>query len=95
MKNIPYVKKYDEKGHLINPIQGIYRSTGPNRQQRKAALKPERFMNFSKKGGSNLVIIGRMKFRKFVQEIKVPDPKWAGKFLIKRIYQTLEVPSRY
>lgn len=91
MQNTPYVKQFDEKGLLINPIQGSYKSTGPNRQQRKAALKKERFMNFSKKGGSNLVVIGRMKFRKFVQEIRVPDPKRSGKFLIKRIYQTLQV----
>lgn len=93
-KNTPYVKQFDENGHLLNPIQGSYVSPFPNRQRRKAALRPERFMNFSKKGGTNLVVKGRMKFKKFVQEIKCIDPK-TSKPATKRIYQTQHVPSRY
>lgn len=37
--NVPYVKQYDAQGNLINPINGEYRSTGPNRRMRRANRK--------------------------------------------------------
>lgn len=37
--NVPYVKQYDAAGNLINPIEGEYRSTGPNRRMRRANRK--------------------------------------------------------
>lgn len=37
--NIPYVKKYDANGRLINPIKGVYSSNGPNRRQRRMYLQ--------------------------------------------------------
>lgn len=37
--NIPYVKRYDKDGNLINPIKEGYYSLYPNRRNRKLSLK--------------------------------------------------------
>ena len=39
--NIPYVKKFNENGELINPIASVYASEFPNREKRRH--KPTRF----------------------------------------------------
>jgi len=37
--NIPYVKRFDENGVLLNPIRGIYQSLDTNREQRRSELQ--------------------------------------------------------
>ena len=37
--NIPYVKKYDSLGQLINPINGKYENNFPNRRVRNTKKK--------------------------------------------------------
>jgi hypothetical protein len=88
LKNKPYVKQYETqngKSVLTNPIQGAYKSEHPNRQARRRALKKEPFMNFSKKGGTNLVVISRIKFIKWGQVINLVS---GG---IKRIFHTTHI----
>lgn len=47
MINTPYVKQYNSKGVLTNPIEENYLNHNPNRAQRRS--KPPRFLN-NKKG---------------------------------------------
>ena len=37
--NKPYVKKFDEKGNVTNPIDSVYKSPYPNRSQRRMRIK--------------------------------------------------------
>lgn len=41
LKNIPYVKQYDEKGILLNPIEKFYFNPFSNRAIRRAMLKKD------------------------------------------------------
>ena len=41
--NIPYIKKYDKNGILINPIRISYINRDINRHNRKLALKNKKF----------------------------------------------------
>jgi hypothetical protein len=61
--NVPYVKKYDENGKLLNPIKGIYLSGVSNRRKSKKF----RFMNNSK--SIPLVVNQKSKYFKRLQEI--------------------------
>lgn len=69
--NVPYVKQYDEKGFLINPIVGSYKSARPGR--RHTSKKTEKHMN--NRGPINYIVIGTMRFKKFVQTIMLPNGK--------------------
>lgn len=83
MKNKPYIKKTNHLGNLLSPINGSYKSEHPNRSQRRQALKKQPFINFSKKGGTSLVVVSGMKFKKWVQVVRG-----------KRIYYTTLIPFR-
>ena len=69
MKNKPYVKIYDEKNRVTNPIQGSYESPFPNRSARRG--KQPRFIGNQK--GHALVVKGAMAFHKQVQFIECKD----------------------
>jgi len=71
MKNIPYVKKYDEQGILLNPIKGSYPNRFPNRIQRSKSHKKERFCG----NGQNfhLSIVGGLKYFRREQVIILKD----------------------
>lgn len=61
--NIPYVKKYDENGTLLNPINKVYKSTEPNRRERHSKLG--RFLNNSRNNQQIVNPLGR--FKKLIQ----------------------------
>lgn len=74
--NKPYVKEFDSKGLLLNPIVGSYKSTSPNRMQRRELQTNKPFVG-NKKGISLVVVkIGALSFQKYkkmVQVINMPD----------------------
>jgi hypothetical protein len=61
--NQPYVKKYNENGELLNPINGKFVSQNENRSMRKT--KQERFFNNSK--SFKLLVTKTAKFKKVIQ----------------------------
>jgi hypothetical protein len=61
--NVPYVKEYNDKGELLNPINGKYVNYFPNRQQRK----PNRQRFFNNKKTSQLVTLGNKVYYKVLQ----------------------------
>ena len=74
--NKPYVKQFDNKGLLLNPIAGSYKSIGPNRKQRRELEANKPFIG-NKKGISLVVVkIGALSFQKYkkmVQVVNMPD----------------------
>lgn len=66
-RNIPYVKKYDAQGVLINPIMSEYKNRHPNRKERRVADGTTSERPFSNKKGAMIVVtkIGPYKFMKF------------------------------
>lgn len=64
--NRPYVKQYDAKGELINPIVSKFLNTEPNRRERREETVNRRRL-FSNKKGVQLVVtkIGWNKFTKY------------------------------
>lgn len=71
MINKPYVKQYNEKGEVSNPIIGKYVSFGDNRKQRRANLNKTRFKG-NKKGISLTVInngISSSKYNRVSQSV--------------------------
>ena len=69
MNNEPYVKKYDESGTLLNPIDRIYKNEFPNRREKRK--KDKRFMGNGR--NYSLTIVGTMRYRRLAQAIKVGD----------------------
>jgi hypothetical protein len=66
--NVPYVKQFNEKGELTNPIKGIYPQPFENRHTRR--LKEARFAN-NRKSAQIQVLGGKgtkqTKYRKVLQ----------------------------
>ena len=71
--NTPYVKKYDKKGLLINPIDKGYKSVFENRSQRRQSLKKKRFHGESK--NHHLTVVLTKKYSRVRQIIQVVNPK--------------------
>lgn len=63
--NTPYVKTYDEKGLVSNPIIGSYPNQGDNRRARRAKNSP--FLNNKKHWP--LTVSGQWKYIRYVQPI--------------------------
>lgn len=53
--NKPYRKAYDASGELINPLEGDYLSTGPNRRERRLEDGITSTRPFNNKKGIQLV----------------------------------------
>jgi hypothetical protein len=70
MTNLPYVKKYSEKGELMNPIEGNYKSVGKNRSQRRELLKGSPFIGNKKGISLSIVKIGPLSFQKYKKVIQ-------------------------
>lgn len=85
--NTPYVKKYNEKGELLNPIKGRFINRFPNRMQRRLRFKDNRFTNNSK--GTKLVVIGS---NKFYQQVQVEYDEKGNRKLIE--HSITKVPFR-
>jgi hypothetical protein len=66
MKNIPYVKQYNEDGTIANPIKGSYESKLPNRSQRRNNKQP-RFVGNGK--NHHMTITGRFRYDRRIQII--------------------------
>lgn len=87
MKNKPYVKKYDDKGNVIDPVtkHRPYFSIGPNRSQRKAGkLTRHRGNN----RGNAIVVVGSLKYFKTFQV--VPE----NTIFVKKTKEYKVIPSR-
>jgi len=69
--NVPYVKEYNDKGFLTNPILFNYESVGPNRKERRGADGISSTRPFSNKKGIqiNIVQVGRYSFMKFEKKV--------------------------
>ncbi len=65
--NTPYVKQYNNKGEVTNPIKGTYISEHPNRRSRRSAMKGERFRGNTSEA---MLVYVTKKFRKVWQVIK-------------------------
>ncbi len=76
--NTPYVKEYDEKGQVTNPIVGMYPSEFPNRRKRNE--RAPRFKN--NRATAQMVIGSSFRYRKRIQ---VTTDKETG--YVKRIEQ--------
>ena len=63
--NKPYVKQYNEHGLLMNPIDGKYSSTGPNRSQRKV----RKSRNFNNSANCQMTVLKTQAYRKRIQLI--------------------------
>lgn len=69
--NTPYVKSYDAKGELINPILFQYKGYGPNRKERRLEGGKTSTRPFSNKKGIKLKIVrvSRYAFMKFEAKV--------------------------
>lgn len=65
--NTPYVKTYDEKGLVSNPIVGSYPNQGDNRRTRRAKQTP--FIGNGKQ--YPLTVSGNQKYVRHVQIVPV------------------------
>lgn len=65
MKNKPYVKQYDERGVLTNPINGEYLSLFKNRSQRRG--KATRFIGNQK--GHSLTTTNSTAYHRSIQYV--------------------------
>ena len=63
--NIPYVKKFDNFGDLVNPIESGYFSSEPNRKQRREYMNRPRFHGES--NNYHLTVFGGAKYKRVVQ----------------------------
>lgn len=63
--NVPYVKKYNNDGEVINPIKGIYHTQGPNRKERRSDINEPRFIGNGK--NYHLTVHKISKFKRVVQ----------------------------
>ncbi len=82
MKNKPYVKKHDEFGILLNPIDS-YIPNFPNRSQRRQKPGTHKFMGNSK--SIPLTVVGKGKFIRQIQRIEDKDGD------IKKVYHYLPI----
>lgn len=92
MKNVPYQKMYEVNEHgqkvHVNPIQGSVFHQFPNRKSRRQS--EPRFLNNRK--GTPLTVIGKMRFKRVLQRIKVDEIKHpTGRIQVvwKKIYHYL------
>ena len=69
--NIPYKKKYDKNGVVVNPIKSNYMSNEPNRSERRKKLQKKRFHGESK--NFHLSVFNNMKYHRFRQVIILKD----------------------
>jgi hypothetical protein len=78
--NIPYIKKYDKNGKVLNAFQ-TYIPEGPNRRERRKSDPKKRFIG----NGKNLplTVIGKYKYIRMIQYIRQKDGS------IKRIFHYL------
>jgi hypothetical protein len=81
--NIPYVKKYDAMGEILNPIGNGYFHHGDNREKRRINLPTHKFMGCGK--SFPLTVVGNQKFNRHIQCIFLKDGT------IKLIYHYLPV----
>lgn len=72
MKNIPYLKQYNEDGTEI-PLKQNYLNKFPNRRQRKADEKKKRFFGNGK--NHPLTVLHNAKFLRFRQIEKDKEGK--------------------
>lgn len=63
--NTPYVKKYNESGSLINPINGAYLNFEQSRKQRRE--KQKRFVGNGR--NHHLTVLKQAKFHRLLQRI--------------------------
>ena len=63
--NIPYINEYNEKGKLMNPINGIYKHEFPNRQTRRQQANPIRHHGNGK--NYHLTVVKESKFHRYLQ----------------------------
>ena len=67
--NVPYVKRYNKEGDLLNPIEYRYVSPFPNRRMRRTKMTPKR-------GGKLLITpFGRGKYVKFRTSLQLVKGK--------------------
>ena len=86
--NTPYVKNYNEKGILTNPIQISYMSFYPNRKTRRNALHGKHRFTKNTKSKSNLTILHDGKFKRVLQNIVLKFDNVRHKPVsVKKIYQ--------
>lgn len=71
MTNTPYVKEFNDLGECTNPIDRVYLSESPNRQQRKLATKNQRFKGNKK--GISLTVTNNSKYERAIQPILCKD----------------------
>lgn len=80
--NKPYVKKYDENGVMINPIERVYLSTEPNRAERR--FSPKKFRGNNK--GFSFSIIQGSRYKRVLRVIEMIEKTRSG----KDVKQTVE-----
>lgn len=70
-----YVKKYNQKGELVNPITKVkpFLNSGENRKKRREGLQKVRFIGNVKHG--SLSVIGGYKYRRCLQTIDLIEQK--------------------
>jgi hypothetical protein len=66
--NTPYVKRFNENGELLNPINGTYMSQHPNRRQRKSMEKGTRMFPNDKGFHMTVTPFGRY-IKRYQQEV--------------------------
>jgi hypothetical protein len=64
-RNVPYVKKYDTDGKVINPVIGAYIHEYDNRKKRRIVMQKARFYGESK--NVHLTIIKGARFLRLKQ----------------------------
>jgi len=69
--NSPYIKMYDEKGFLTNPISEDYKSEYPNRTKRREEMNIPRFKGNNK--GVSMTYSPHGTFTKENQNITLKD----------------------
>lgn len=71
--NVPFVKKFDENGNIINFPKGGVKNAFPNRKERRKKLKKVRFHGESK--NNHLTVFNNHKFRRVKQSINLKNEK--------------------
>lgn len=77
-RNVPYVKQYDDKGLLSNPINGFYKNEHPNRRSRRSTLNSGRFRGNHKGISLSVVDNGKYstKYERVVQLVALGNNKF-------------------
>ena len=71
--NKPYVKQYNEKGIITNPLTEDYLNEDKNRRERRSILAKKRFHGESK--NYHLSVMPNAKYHRVRQLIECRDPK--------------------